>query len=80
MIHPGKIKKAPPSEVARWVSAAWAKISPELVQKSFRKCCLSNALDGSQDYELWHDEEQSSGSDTSDNESDDNDIDSEEEE
>lgn len=46
----GKIKKASPVEVANWISTAWKKISPEIVRKSFKKCCISNALDGSEDY------------------------------
>jgi hypothetical protein len=41
------------SEVARWVSAAWKAILESIIVKSFKKCCISNALDGSEDDILW---------------------------
>jgi len=44
----GKIKRAAPSEVARWVSAAWKAILESIIVRSFKKCCISNALDGSE--------------------------------
>jgi hypothetical protein len=45
----GKIKRAAPSEVARWVSTAWKAIPESIIVRSFKKCCISNALDGSED-------------------------------
>lgn len=36
-----------------WIAAAWDDIPAELVVKSFRKCCISNALDGTDDHALW---------------------------
>jgi hypothetical protein len=45
----GKIKRAAPSEVARWVLAAWKAIPESILIRSFKKCCISNALDGSED-------------------------------
>ena len=48
--------RASPSEVARWVSAAW-KANPEsIIVRSFKKCYISNALDGSEDDILWEDD------------------------
>ena len=35
--------------VAHWVSSAWTSIPAELVAKSFKKCCISSALDGMED-------------------------------
>ena len=49
----GKTKKAPPSVIASWISIAWQKISEDIIRKSFKKCCISNALDGSEDDVLW---------------------------
>ena len=41
------------SDVARWVLAAW-KANPEsIIVRSFKKRCISNALDGSEDDILW---------------------------
>ena len=45
--------RAAPSEVARWVSAAWKAISEIIFVRSFKKCCISSALDGSEDDILW---------------------------
>jgi hypothetical protein len=49
----GKNKRAAPSEVARWVLAAWKAIPESIIVKSLKKCCISNALDGSEDDILW---------------------------
>jgi len=51
----GKIKCAAPSEVARWVSAAWKAIPESIIIRTFKKCCINNALDGSEDDILWED-------------------------
>ena len=40
--------RAAPLEVARWVSAAWKAIPESIIVRSFKKCCISNALDGSE--------------------------------
>jgi hypothetical protein len=47
---------AAPSEVAQWVSAAWKTIPGSIIIRSFRKCCISGALDGSEDDILWEDD------------------------
>jgi hypothetical protein len=52
----GKIKCAAPSEVARWVPAAWKAISESIIVRSFKKCCISNALDRSKDDIVWEDD------------------------
>jgi hypothetical protein len=45
-----------PSEVARWVSATWKAIPENIIVRSFKKCRISNALDGSEDDVLWEDD------------------------
>ena len=47
---------AAPSEVTRWVSAAWKAIPQSIIVSFFKKCCISNALDGSEDDILWEDD------------------------
>jgi len=37
-----------------WITRAWQCISPEVTVKSFKKCCISNAVDGTDDM-LWND-------------------------
>jgi len=34
---------------------AWQCISPEVTAKGFKKCCISNSLDGTVDDMLWND-------------------------
>lgn len=49
----GRIKRASLGVVATWIAAAWDDIPESLVARSFRKCCISNALDGSEDSALF---------------------------
>lgn len=49
----GKIKKASASKIAEWVSVAWKKVSNETIIHSFKKCCITNALDGTEDDIVW---------------------------
>jgi hypothetical protein len=37
------------------VSAAWKAIPESIIVRSFKKCCISNALDGSED-DVWEDD------------------------
>jgi hypothetical protein len=41
----GKIKRAVPSEIARWVSTAWKAIPESIIVGSFKKCCISSPND-----------------------------------
>ena len=40
----------------QWVSAAWKAILESIFVRPFKKCCISNALDGSEDDILSEDE------------------------
>ena len=40
---------------AKWVKESWDEIKPEMIIKSFKKCCISNALDGTEDDMIWED-------------------------
>ena len=53
-------KKKPPTRnlVLRWVNEAWREIPAEMVMKSFKTCGISNALDGTEDDELYAEEGQ----------------------
>jgi len=54
------------------VSAAWKAIPESIIVRSFKKCCISKALDGYEDDILWEDDgEDSDDSDwVTDNDSD----------
>ena len=51
----GAMKKAELSVVATWVKEAWEEISVAIVIKSFKKCSISNSMDGSEDDILYSD-------------------------
>ena len=38
------------------MSAEWEAIPESIIIRSFKKCCISNALDGSEDDILWDDD------------------------
>jgi hypothetical protein len=38
------------------VSAAWKAIPESIIVRSFKKCCISNALGGSEDDIVWEDD------------------------
>ena len=48
--------RAAPSEVARWLSAAWKAIPESIIVRSSKKYCISNALNGFEDDILWEDD------------------------
>jgi hypothetical protein len=37
-----------------WIITAWQHISPEVAVKGFKKCCISNSVDGTDDDILWN--------------------------
>ena len=39
--------------ICTWIKEAWDEIPQQLIRKSFRKCSITNALDGSEDDFLW---------------------------
>ena len=40
--------------------SSWQELSKEMVERSFKKCGISNALDGTEDDLVWEEEEDSS--------------------
>ena len=43
--------------------AAWRAIPESIIVRSFKECCISNALDGSEDDILWKDNGKDNDSD-----------------
>ena len=33
---------------------AWQRFTPEVIEKGFKKCCMSHALEGTDDDVLWN--------------------------
>jgi hypothetical protein len=54
----GRIKKPGVTVLCQWILTARQRISPEVIVKGFKKCCISNAMDGSEDDVLWSDSEE----------------------
>ena len=52
----GKIKSAAPSEVKLCVSAAWKAIPESIIIRYFKKCCINNDLDESEDDIMWEED------------------------
>ena len=54
---PAGKKKAPSRNlVLRWIKQSWAEIPAVMVRKSFKTCGISNALDGTEDDEVYADD------------------------
>lgn len=50
-----RVKRASIEEMARWVVEAWLGIPASMIVKAFKKCSISNAMDGTEDEMLWSD-------------------------
>jgi len=48
--------KAELNVICNWIKQAWDDIPTEMIQKSFRKYCITNAIDGTKDDEVWEQE------------------------
>lgn len=59
----GNMRHASLEEMCKWIVTAWNEIKPELIIKSFKKCGISNKLDGTEDDDLWLSDDEDSGSD-----------------
>ncbi|KAK8785959.1 hypothetical protein V5799_007676 [Amblyomma americanum] len=49
----GRLLRPPLATVCSWVLSAWRSLPDAMVQKAFKKCCISNMLDGTEDDALW---------------------------
>ena len=47
----------------RWIKDAWDKVTPDIVRKSFKKCGISNDLDGTEDALLFQESDSDSDAD-----------------
>ena len=63
-------KRAPRKElVLTWINRAWNEIARDSIQKSFKSCGITNAVDGSEDDAVWDEEnEEENAEDVVDNE------------
>lgn len=73
----GRIKRASLGQLANWVAAAWSEISDDTIIRAFKKCSISNAMDGSEDDALWDELSNKEDSDVVDDDDDEYDDDNE---
>ena len=52
----GNMRAASLIEVCTWVKEAWESIGEDMIERSFKKCGITSALDGTDDDLLWQDE------------------------
>ena len=60
----GNLKKPDIVLIAQWVKEAWDAIPAEMIVKSFKKCCISNELDGTEDDAILSDCDENNFSDS----------------
>lgn len=53
----GNMRAAPLSTVCEWVLKSWEQIATETIVRSFKKCSISNKLDGTEDDMIWEDDD-----------------------
>ena len=51
----GKMRKPELQEISKWVADAWLEIDPAIIVRSFKKCCISNNMVGTEDDIIWED-------------------------
>ena len=51
----GGMRKPELTTICSWIKDAWEELGPEIIIRTFKKCCISNALNESEDDVLWED-------------------------
>ena len=53
----GNMKPANLPTLCQWVKESWDAIDKEIIINAFKKCSISNSMDGTEDEKLWEEEE-----------------------
>lgn len=69
----GNVKAPSSTTMTSWVLEAWRGLPEEMVTRSFKKCGISNSIDGTEDDILWE-EEANPEKESEDDESEDEDM------
>jgi len=51
----GRMRTPTLSDVTEWILRIWQELDPAIIKKGFVKCCISNAMDSTDDDVLWQD-------------------------
>ena len=52
----GRVRAPDLALICKWIVHVWQELDPQIIVHSFVKCCISSALDGSQDDVVWKDD------------------------
>ena len=52
----GLLKKPSISFMSAWIKEVWKGLRPDMIVKSFKKCSISNAIDGTEDDYIYQDD------------------------
>ena len=62
----GNMRAPPLITLAQWVKDTWDELNVPVITRSFKKCCISNALDGTEDDLVWEDRDREDPNDSED--------------
>jgi len=68
----GRMRTPTLQDVVQWIVQVWQDLDPSIIKKGFVKCCIANAMDGTEDDALWND---NGDGETADDDDDDDDND-----
>jgi hypothetical protein len=49
----GNLRKPTVTNLCQWILQAWEDLNPNTIIRGFKKCSISNSLDGTEDDMLW---------------------------
>ena len=52
----GRVRAPDLALICKWIMHVWQELDLQIIVHSFVKCCISSALDGSQDDVVWKDD------------------------
>ena len=47
------MRKVELQDICQWSVDAWSELDPQIIVKAFKKCCISNSMDGTEDNVVW---------------------------
>jgi hypothetical protein len=52
----GALKRPTIKQVCQWIKQSWSTVREDIIVKSFKKCGISNALNGSEDHLIYEED------------------------
>ncbi|KAJ9584175.1 hypothetical protein L9F63_021472 [Diploptera punctata] len=57
----GALKRHTIKQVCQWIKKSWSRVREDIIVKSFKKCDVSNARDGSEDHLMYEEDNNDDG-------------------